>query len=88
MPVTHSGMSIEAFTAIAQDWIAQARDPRWHRPFTNLVHRPMLEVVDYLRAKGFKTYIVTGGGQEFVRVCRRVYGIPPEQVVGLSILTR
>jgi phosphoglycolate phosphatase-like HAD superfamily hydrolase len=86
---THAGMSTEAFAAIVKDWIARARDPRWHRPFTDLVYQPMLEVMDYLRANGFKTYIVTGGGQEFVRVySQRIYGIPPEQVVGSSILTR
>ena len=86
LAVTHSGMSTEAFAGIAKDWLAQARDPRWHRPFTDLVYQPMLEVIDYLRANGFKTYIVTGGGQEFVRVySQRIYGIPPEQIVGWSI---
>jgi phosphoglycolate phosphatase-like HAD superfamily hydrolase len=89
LAATHSGMSTEAFAGIAKGWLAQARDPRWHRPFTELVYQPMLEVMDYLRANGFRTYIVTGGGQEFVRVySQRIYGIPPEQVVGSSILTK
>jgi phosphoglycolate phosphatase-like HAD superfamily hydrolase len=89
LAVTHSGMSVEAFAGIAKDWLAQARDPRWHRPFTDLVYQPMLEVMNYLRVNGFRTYIVTGGGQEFVRVySQRVYGIPPEQIVGSSILTK
>ena len=89
LAATHSGMSTEAFAGIAKDWLAQARDPRWHRPFTELVYQPMLEVMAYLRANGFTTYIVTGGGQEFVRVfSQRVYGIPPAQVIGSSILTK
>jgi hypothetical protein len=89
LAVTHTGMTNEAFEGIVRDWLASAKDPRFHRPYTELVYRPMLEVMDFLRANGFKTYIVTGGGQEFVRVySQRVYGIPPEQVVGSSILTR
>jgi hypothetical protein len=69
--------------------LATARDPRFHQPYTALVYQPMLELMDYLRANGFKTYIVTGGGQEFVRVySESVYGVPPEQVVGSSILTK
>src|SRR6202044_680400 len=87
--VTHTGMTNEAFEGIVRDWLASAKDPRFHRPYTALVYRPMLEVMDYLRANGFRTYIVTGGGQEFVRVySQSVYGIPPEQVVGSSILTK
>jgi phosphoglycolate phosphatase-like HAD superfamily hydrolase len=86
---THAGMTTAAFESIVRDWLASAKDPRFHRPYTELVYRPMLEVMDFLRANGFKTYIVTGGGQEFVRVySQRVYGIPPEQVVGSSILTK
>src|SRR5271170_3202373 len=86
---THAGMTTEAFLAIAKQWIATAKDPRFHRPYTELIYQPMLEVMDYLRANGFKTYIVTGGGQEFVRpYSQRVYGIPPEQIVGSSILTK
>lgn len=86
---THAGMSIEAFQALVKPWLATARDARFHRPYTALVYQPMLEVMDYLRANGFRTYIVTGGGQEFVRVySQSVYGIPPDQVVGSSILTK
>jgi phosphoglycolate phosphatase-like HAD superfamily hydrolase len=86
---THTGMSTEAFLEIVKQWLATAKHPRFKRPYTELVYQPMIEVMDYLRANGFKTYIVTGGGQEFVRVySKRVYGIPPEQVVGSSILTK
>jgi hypothetical protein len=66
-------------------WITTAKHPRWNRLYTELTYQPMLEVLHYLRAKGFKTYIVTGGGQDFVRVySEQVYGIPPEQVVGTA----
>jgi phosphoserine phosphatase len=86
--VTHAGMSTEAFQALVKEWIATAKAPRFDRPFTDLIYLPMLEVMQYLRANGFRTYIVTGGGQEFVRVYgERVYGVPPEQVVGSSIVT-
>jgi phosphoserine phosphatase len=86
---THAGMSTEDFLKIARDWLETARQPRFKRPYTELVYQPMLEVMQYLRANGFKTYIVTGGGQEFVRAyAQRVYGVPPEQVVGSSILTK
>jgi len=86
---THAGMTNEAFQEIVKQWLATAKHPRFKRPYTELVYQPMIEVMDYLRANGFKTYIVTGGGQEFVRVySKRVYGIPPEQVVGSSILTK
>ena len=89
LAATHTGMTTAAFESIVRDWLAAAKDPRFHRPYTQFVYRPMLEVMDFLRANGFKTYIVTGGGQEFVRVySQRVYGIPPEQVVGSSILTK
>ena len=87
--VTHAGMTTEAFLKMAQEWLAQARHPRFKRPYTELVYQPMLEVMHYLRDNGFKTYIVTGFGQEFVRVYgERVYGLPPEQVVGSSIVTK
>ncbi|MGA7569689.1 MAG: HAD family hydrolase [Candidatus Aquilonibacter sp.] len=80
---THSGMTTEAFTTIAAGWIAKATDPRWHRPYTELVYKPMLEAMQHLRASGFKTYIVTGGGQDFVRAyAQRVYGVPPDDVIG------
>jgi phosphoglycolate phosphatase-like HAD superfamily hydrolase len=86
---THAGMSTEAFEGIVKQWLTTAKHPRYKRPYTDLVYQPMIEVMDYLRANGFKTYIVTGGGQEFVRVySQRVYGVPPEQVVGSSIVTR
>jgi hypothetical protein len=87
--VTHAGMGTAQFLGIVRDWLATARDPRFHQPYTRLVYQPMLELLAYLRANGFKTYIVTGGGQEFVRgYSQEVYGIPPEQVVGSSIATR
>jgi phosphoserine phosphatase len=86
---THAGMSTEQFLAIVREWLAKARHPRFGRPYTELVYQPMLEVMKYLRANGFQTYIVTGGGQEFVRVySERVYGVPVEQVVGSSIVTK
>jgi phosphoglycolate phosphatase-like HAD superfamily hydrolase len=89
LAATHAGMTTEAFQRLVKQWLTTARDPRFHQPYTALVYQPMLEVMDYLRANGFKTYIVTGGGQEFVRVySQSVYGIPPEQVVGSSILTK
>ena len=86
---THAGMTTEAFLKIVQDWLAKAKHPRFQRPYTQLVYQPMLELLQYLRANGFKTYIVTGVGQEFVRVySERVYGVPPELVVGSSIATK
>jgi hypothetical protein len=89
LAATHAGMTTEAFQKLAKQWLATSRDPRFHQPYTALVYQPMLEVMDYLRANGFKTYIVTGGGQEFVRAySESVYGVPPEQVVGSSILTK
>ena len=86
---THAGMSTEAFVEIVREWLAEARHPRFERPYTELVYQPMLEVLDYLRANRFRTYIVTGGGQEFVRVfSEQVYGVPVEHVVGSSIVTK
>ena len=83
LAVTHTGKTVEAFQKSVQDWIATAQDLRFHHLYTDLVFQPMLEVMQFLRANGYKTYIVTGGGQDFVRVySERVYGIPPEQVVG------
>ena len=85
LTATLTGMSVDEFQAEAKKWIETARDPRWKRPYTELTYQPMLEVLKYLRANGYKTYIVTGGGQDFVRVySERVYGIPPEQVVGTA----
>jgi len=86
---THAGMTTAEFQKIVSDWIATARDPRFKRPYTELVYQPMLELLAYLRANGFKTYIASGGGIEFMRpFTERVYGVPPEQVVGSSIKTR
>jgi hypothetical protein len=86
---THSGMTTEEFSKIVTDWIAAARDPRFKRPYTELVYQPMVELLAYLRANGFKTFIVSGGGIEFMRPwTEKVYGIPPEQVVGSSGVTK
>ena len=80
---TLTGMSVDEFSSEVSKWLASAKHPRWDRLYTALVYQPMLEVMQYLRDNGFKTYFVTGGGQGFVRVySERVYGIPPEQVVG------
>jgi phosphoglycolate phosphatase-like HAD superfamily hydrolase len=82
---TLSGMSVEEFKVEAQKWLAAAKHRRWDRPYTELTYQPMQEVLQYLRANGYKTYIVTGGGQDFVRLySEKVYGIPPEQVVGTA----
>jgi len=86
---THAGMTTDEFARIVKDWLARARHPRFHRPYTELVYQPMLELLAYLRANGFKTYIVSGGGIEFMRPwTEKVYGIPPEQVIGSSIKTK
>ena len=86
---THAGMSTEEFQALVKQWLATAKAPRFDRPYTDLIYQPMLELMKYLRDEGFRTYIVTGGGQEFVRVySEQVYGVPPEQVVGSSIVTK
>jgi len=82
---THSGMTVEAFSKIVSEWIATARHPRFKRPYIELVYQPMLELMGFLRAHQFKTFIVSGGGIEFMRPwTEKVYGIPPEQVVGSS----
>ncbi len=86
---SHAGMSTADFEQIVTTWIASAKDPRWNRPYTDLIYQPMLEVLRYLRANGFRTFIVSGGGIEFMRPWTdRVYGIPPNQVVGSSIKTK
>ncbi|HJU10246.1 MAG TPA: HAD family hydrolase, partial [Candidatus Binataceae bacterium] len=86
--VTHAGMTTQTFLALVNQWLATAKDPRFHRHYSELVYQPMLEVMNYLREKGFKVYIVTGGGQEFVRAySQNVYGIEPEEIVGSSIQT-
>ena len=85
LAATLTGMPVDEFKAEAQKWLATARNARWDRPYTDLTYLPMQEVLAYLRANGYKTYIVTGGGQDFVRVySERVYGIPPQQVVGTA----
>jgi len=85
LAVTLTGMSVDDFRVEAKRWLDAAKDPRWKRPFTELTYLPMIELLKYLRANGYKTYIVTGGGQDFVRVyAEEVYGIPPEQVVGTA----
>jgi phosphoserine phosphatase len=86
--ITQSGMTVEAFDQTLQDWITKAKHLRFQRLYTDLVYQPMLEMMRYLRANGYKTFIVTGGGQDFVRVySERIYGIPPEQVVGSAAHT-
>jgi phosphoglycolate phosphatase-like HAD superfamily hydrolase len=86
---SHAGMSTAEFGQIVTDWFKTARDPRFKRPYTELAYQPMLELLAYLRANDFKTYIVSGGGIEFMRpMTEAVYGIPPEQVIGSSIKTK
>ncbi|UCC29627.1 MAG: haloacid dehalogenase-like hydrolase [Phycisphaerales bacterium] len=85
---THAGITTDEFADVVRDWITTSRHPSTHRPYTEMVFQPMLELLDYLRANGFKTFIVSGGGIEFMRVfAEEVYGIPPEQVIGSSIKT-
>ena len=86
---SHAGMSTAEFEAIVKDWFKTALHPRFKRPYTELAYQPMLELLAYLRANGFKTYIVSGGGIEFMRpMTEAVYGVPPEQVIGSSIETQ
>ncbi len=86
---SHAGMSTAEFEAIVKDWFKTARHPRFNRLYTELAYQPMLELLEYLRTNGFKTYIVSGGGIEFMRpMTEAVYGIPPEQVIGSSIKTQ
>jgi phosphoglycolate phosphatase-like HAD superfamily hydrolase len=83
---THAGMTTEVFERIVREWTATARHPRFKRPYTDLVYRPMRELLDYLRSAGFRTFIVSGGGVEFIRPwAERAYGIRPEQIVGSTI---
>ncbi|KQV35165.1 haloacid dehalogenase [Rhizobium sp. Root268] len=87
--VTHAGMTSDEFTAIVSDWIKTARHPKFDKPYTATVFQPMLELIDYLKANGFKVFIVSGGGIEFMRPwAEAVYGIPPENVIGSSIKTK
>jgi hypothetical protein len=86
---SHAGMTTDAFAQTVQAWLATAEHPHFNRHYTDLVYQPMLELLTYLRANGFKTYIVSGGGIEFMRPwTEKVYGIPPEQVIGSSIKTK
>jgi haloacid dehalogenase-like hydrolase len=86
---SHAGMTTDEFESIVTDWLARAKHPRFKRPYTECVYKPMLELLTYLRNNDFKTFIVSGGGIEFMRPwAQEVYGIPPEQVVGSSIKTR
>ena len=85
LAATSTGMSVETFQMEAKKWLAEAKDHRWKKPYTELTYLPMQDVLKYLRANGYQTYIVTGGGQDFVRVySEATYGIPPEQVVGTA----
>ena len=85
MAATHTGMSVEEFHAIVTDWMRTAQHPRFHRPYNQCIYQPMVELLAYVRANGFKTFIVSGGGIEFMRPwVEKAYGIPPEQVVGSS----
>jgi hypothetical protein len=89
MMATHAGMTTQEFEQIVKDWVATAKHPRFNRSYTECVYQPMVEFLAYLRANGFKTYIVSGGGIEFMRPwTERVYGIPPEQIVGSTIKTK
>jgi phosphoglycolate phosphatase-like HAD superfamily hydrolase len=86
---THTGMPVEAFSATVREWIASARDPRWKRPYPQLVYQPMLEVMRYLRSNGYRTCIVTGGGQDFVRAyAEQAYGVQPGDVIGSALVTK
>lgn len=87
--VTHAGMSQAAFLEIATQWQASAKHPRFNRPYTELVYQPMIELLTYLRANQFETFIVSGGGQDFIRpYSQRIYGIPTQKVIGSSIATK
>jgi len=89
MAATHTGMTEDEFRSIVADWLATARHPRFKRPYTELTYAPMKELLAYLGANGFKTFIVSGGGVEFMRVfSEQVYGVPPEHVIGSSIRTK
>jgi haloacid dehalogenase-like hydrolase len=86
---THAGMTTTEFEQVVKDWLATAKHPKTNRPYTEMVYQPMVELLAYLRANGFKTFIVSGGGIEFMRPwTEKVYGIPPEQVIGSSIKTK
>jgi phosphoglycolate phosphatase-like HAD superfamily hydrolase len=89
MAASHSGITTEDFNTIVGSWLATAKHPRFERPYTELAYKPMIELLEYLRSQDFKTFIVSGGGVEFIRVfAEQVYGIPPEQVIGSSAATK
>ncbi|WP_409420277.1 HAD family hydrolase [Pseudaeromonas sp. ZJS20] len=89
LALTHAGMTTDEFAARVRTWLATAKHPRFNRPYVQLAYQPMLELLQYLREQGFKTYIVSGGGADFMRVfAESVYGIVPEQVIGSNSLTR
>jgi hypothetical protein len=89
LAISHAGMTTDDFSRTVSGWLANARHSRFGRPYDKLVYQPMLELMAYLRANGFKTFIVSGGGVEFIRVfVEKTYGIPPEQVVGSSRVTK
>ncbi|MCO5063915.1 MAG: haloacid dehalogenase-like hydrolase [Rhizobiaceae bacterium] len=86
---THAGMTVAQFETIVTTWLSEARDPRFNRPYTELVYQPMIELLAFLRSKGFKTFIVSGGGIEFMRPwSEQIYGVPSDQVIGSSIKTK
>lgn len=86
---THAGISTDEFETVVKEWVRTAKHPRFNKPFTSLVYQPMLELLEYLRANEFKTFIVSGGGLEFMRpLTEELYGIPPEQVIGSSLVTK
>lgn len=89
LAAAHAGMTGDQFAVLVHEWFESASDPRFNRPYADLAYQPMLELLAYLRANGFKTYLVTGGDVEFVRdVAQRMYGIPPEQVIGSTVKYR
>lgn len=89
LAATSTGMTPDAFQAIVRDWMAKTKHPRFDKPYSQMVYQPMLEVMKYLRDNGYRTYIVTGGGQDFVRAyAQQVYGIPPEQIIGSTVETK
>ena len=89
MVATHTGMTESEFQTIVKDWMAKTKNPRWKRPYTDLVYEPMLEVMKYLRVNGYRTYIVTGSGQDFVRAySEQAYGIPLEQIIGTALTAK
>jgi phosphoserine phosphatase len=89
LAATHTGMTTDEFDWIVADWLAKACHPRFNRPYTQMAYQPMLEMLSYLRSNGFKPYIVSGGGVELIRgFAERIYGIPPDQVIGSPVVTR